>query len=174
MNLEHLVKEARSGNDEAFYQLMRLHKDKLYKVAYAFLRNETDALEAIQEATCRAYLKLSQVKHPAYVSTWLTRIVIHICTDEQRRKKRLILRSTQPETGAGEIIGESDQAAIRLHLEEALAKLAPLYRHVVILKYFEDLTIREIATVLGQPEGTIKTWLHKGLNMLRHYLGKEW
>ncbi|QRG69638.1 sigma-70 family RNA polymerase sigma factor [Brevibacillus choshinensis] len=174
MKLEKLVAEAQRGDDEAFYQLIYLHKDKLYKVAYAFLRNEADSLEAIQEATCRAYLKLSQLRQPEYISTWLTRIVIHVCMDEQKRKKRWILDSSHLDHRERKEPLMSDQAATRLHLEDALARLAPLHRHVIILKYFEDLTIREIAAVLGHPEGTIKTWLHKALGALRNDLGKEW
>jgi RNA polymerase sigma factor (sigma-70 family) len=88
VNLEQLVSSAQQGDDDAFYKLMQTHKEKLYRVAYAFFRNETDALEALQEVTCRAYLKLPKLKQPAYVSTWLTRIMIHVCVDEQKRKKR--------------------------------------------------------------------------------------
>ncbi|MED4751370.1 sigma-70 family RNA polymerase sigma factor [Brevibacillus choshinensis] len=174
MNLEQLVAEAQRGSDDAFYQLLNMHKEKLYKVAYAFLRNETDALEAIQEATCRAYLKLSQIKQPEYISTWLTRIVIHVCMDEQKRKKRWVLHPSHLDAQPEKEPTFSAQSATRLHLEDALERLTPLHRHVIILKYFEDLTIREIATVLGHPEGTIKTWLHKALGALRQDLGKEW
>lgn len=149
MKLEKLVSEAQRGDDDAFYQLIYLHKEKLYKVAYAFLRNEADALEAIQEATCRAYLKLSQLRQPEYIATWLTRIVIHVCMDEQKRKKRWYLI---PSDLDNRVSGEPlliDQSATRLHLEDALSRLTPLHRHVIILKYFEDLTIPEIAEVLG-------------------------
>ncbi|WNC16943.1 sigma-70 family RNA polymerase sigma factor [Brevibacillus brevis] len=174
MNLEQLVKEAQRGDDEAFYQIMSLHKEKLYKVAYAFLRNETDALEAIQETTCRAYLKLTSLKQPAYITTWLTRIVIHLCTDERKRKNRIVLDSSHRETLREGEAWEAERAATRLHLEEALDRLSPLHRRIIILKYFEDWTIREIASVLGHPEGTVKTWLHKALGALRQDLGKEW
>lgn len=170
MNLEQLVREAQQGDDQAFYQLIHMHKERMYRVAYAFLRTEVDALEAIQEATCRAYLKLSTVKQPAYFTTWLTRLLIHLCIDEQKRKKRWVLEATDRES----IDTSVDHPDERILLQTAMERLSPIQRQVIILKYFEDLTIREIASLLGHPEGTIKTWLHKALGALRHDLGKGW
>jgi len=170
VNLEQLVREAQKGDDQAFYQLILMHKERMYRVAYAFLRTEMDALEAIQEATCRAYLKLSAVKEPAYFTTWLTRILIHLCIDEQKRRKRWVLEETDRER----IDAQADHTDERILLQAAMERLSPIQRNVIILKYFEDLTIREIASLLGHPEGTIKTWLHKALGALRHDLGKGW
>lgn len=170
VNLEQLVREAQKGDDQAFYQLILMHKERMYRVAYAFLRTETDALEAIQEATCRAYLKLSAVKEPAYFSTWLTRLLIHLCIDEQKRRKRWILEETDRER----IDPQTDHTDERILLQAAMERLSPIQRNVIILKYFEDLTIREIASLLDHPEGTIKTWLHKALGALRHDLGRGW
>lgn len=174
VNLEQLVSCAKDGDDDAFFQLVSLHKEQLYKIAYAFLRNETDALEAIQEATCRSYLKLARLKQPAYFRTWLTRILIHICLDEQKRRKRIILDPMEEDVQSRASIPMDDQNVERIQIEEALARLNPNYRHIIILKYFEDRTIRDIAEVLGHPEGTIKTWLHKALGALRKDLGKGW
>ncbi|MFD1908181.1 RNA polymerase sigma factor [Paenibacillus rhizoplanae] len=58
----------------------------------------------------------------------------------------------------------------RLDLERAMSRIKPKYRHAVMLKYYQDMTITEIAKVLNKPEGTIKTWLREGLRLLRNYL----
>ncbi|MNI95392.1 ECF RNA polymerase sigma factor SigW [compost metagenome] len=58
----------------------------------------------------------------------------------------------------------------RLDLERAMNRMKPKYRHVVMLKYYQDMTSAEIAKVLNKPEGTIKTWLREGLKQLRNYL----
>lgn len=176
MNLEQLVLQAKRGDDEAFFQAIHLQKEKMYKVAFAFLHNETDALEAIQEATCRSYLKLSRLEQTAYFGTWLTRILIHVCIDEQKRKKRLIvdpIKLSNEQTRGVDTLPH-EESIERIYIEEALSRLTPTYRHIIILKYFEDRTVREIANVLGHPEGTIKTWLHKALVALRKDLGKGW
>ncbi|MGG4494238.1 sigma-70 family RNA polymerase sigma factor [Brevibacillus reuszeri] len=176
MNLEQLVLRATRGDDEAFFEAVSLQKEKLYKVAYAFLHNENDALEAIQEATYRSYLKLSRLEHAAYFSTWLTRILIHVCIDEQKRKKRLLVDPIEVgnEQNRDLDIDLHEQTVERMYIEDALSRLTPAHRHIIILKYFEDRTIREIADVLGHPEGTIKTWLHKALGALRKDLRKGW
>ncbi|MDH6348874.1 MULTISPECIES: sigma-70 family RNA polymerase sigma factor [Brevibacillus] len=174
MNLEQLVRQARQGDDEAFYQLICQQQKQLYSVAYAFLRNEADTLEAIQEATCRSYLRLSLLKEPAHFRTWLTRILIHVCLDELKRKKRFASDWHAGESLAIPFGSQMEQTAEKLVIEEALAKLTPMYRSIILMKYFEDLTIREIASRLGYPEGTVKTWLHKALGALRKDLGKGW
>ncbi|MGZ0052942.1 sigma-70 family RNA polymerase sigma factor [Brevibacillus gelatini] len=174
MNLEQLVSQARQGDDEAFYQLICQQQQQLYSVAYAFLRNELDALEAIQEATCRSYLRLSRLKQPAHFRTWLTRILIHVCLDELKRKKRFAPDFPDADGLTDPNRKQWEHTADKIDIEEALAKLTPVYRSSIILKYFEDLTIREIALRLGHPEGTIKTWLHKALVSLRKELGKGW
>jgi RNA polymerase sigma factor (sigma-70 family) len=160
VNLEELVPAAQQGDDGAFYQLIHNHREKLYKVAYAFLRNETDALEAIQETTCRAYLKLSQIKQPAYFTTWLTRILIHVCIDEQKRKKRWLVDTEERAQAHGSNF--ESHADERFELEEALTRLAPTLRHVIILKYFEDLTIRKIASMLRCGGEGMEGWLFMG------------
>lgn len=174
MNLEQLVGQARQGDDEAFYQLICQQQKQLYSVAYAFLRNEADTLEAIQEATCRSYLRLSRLKEPAHFRTWLTRILIHVCLDELKRQKRVASDWHAGESLAIPIGSQLEQTAEKLVIEEALTKLTPMYRSIILMKYFEDLTIREIASRLGYPEGTVKTWLHKALGALRKDLGKGW
>lgn len=65
-----LIKKAVKGNKEAFYELISLYKEQLYKTAYAYLKNETDALEAIQEVTYRAYKNIKKLKQAHFFLTW--------------------------------------------------------------------------------------------------------
>lgn len=168
--LPELVIRARGGDDGAFLALMTESRDTLLRISLAYLRSEDAALEAIQETTCRAYSKLAKLRKPAYFRTWLIRILLNVCADEQKRRRRQRPSAVLPErsTDAAEL-GEG--AAWRF--EEAIAPLAPKLRQVVILKYAEDMTTRDIAGLLGRPEGTIKTWLNKALVELRKRLGEE-
>jgi RNA polymerase sigma-70 factor (TIGR02954 family) len=161
-----LVISAQKGNDQAFFALMQENKEKLYKIAYSFFKNEEMALEAIQEVTCRAYCKLNRLREPAYFDTWLVRIMLNYCISEQKRQKRLLpqLRNEQAAPGA-----DNDT---RIGIEAAVERLEPRYKQIIILKYFQDFTLSEIARVLGCPDGTVKTWLHKALRLLRQDLGK--
>jgi len=145
-------------------------KNKLFKMAIYYLKNEQDALDAIQETAyrvCKSYKKLKQLE---YIDTWIIRILINICLDElERRKKefRVFEENKNNET----IVYENDFLGIEI--EEALMQIKETYREVVILRYFEDLKVKEIGEVMGVPEGTIKTWLHRGMEELHQLLKEE-
>jgi RNA polymerase sigma-70 factor (TIGR02954 family) len=168
MTLEERVALAKSGDDQAFFELAQEMKGKLFSIAIAYLKEEADAIEAIQESTFRAYLKLHRLKEPRFFHTWFIRILIRVCIDEQKRRKKTFFLDRLPDTLAQDLELEE-----KLHLRMAVDHLPPPYRHIIILKYFEDMTLSEIARLLEKPEGTIKTWLHKALTRLRVHIRKE-
>jgi RNA polymerase sigma-70 factor (TIGR02954 family) len=165
--LHSLVKKAQKGDDTAFYELMQGHKEQLYRIAFSYVKNEADAVEAIQELTFRAYKQLRKLNEPSYFSTWLIRILINYCIDEQRRRKRVVIELTKEESH------HDEELSSKLEMKRVLGKLKANYQHVVILKYLHDLTVPEIAKVLERPEGTIKTWLHKALLEMRTMMERE-
>ncbi|GAB6928531.1 sigma-70 family RNA polymerase sigma factor [Paenibacillus sp. JCM 10914] len=162
-----LARAACKGDEEAFYALVTIHRRRLYQIAYSYLHNEGDALELLQEAVCRAWMKCGKLKQPEAFVPWIIRILIHLCVDEQKRRKRMVPVDHVPNTGAStEMISDS-----KLDLERALGRLKPKYRHVLILKYYQDMTIADIANILECPEGTVKTRIHQGLKLLKHKIG---
>lgn len=151
------------GDEDAFYQLISLHRRKLYGIAYSYLRNEADALEVVQETVCRAWSKCTQLKDPDSFMPWLIRILINCSIDEQKRRRRIT-----PEVSMDTTTGTAEMISVeRMDLEMALEQMKPKYRHVLMLKYYQDMTLTDIAKVLDRPEGTIKTWLHQGLKQIR-------
>jgi RNA polymerase sigma-70 factor (TIGR02954 family) len=174
VDYEYLALAAVKGNEAAFNQLMQEHKIQLYKIAFSYLKNEADALEAIQEVTCRAYVRIGKLKEPRHFSTWLIRILMNYCIDElKKRAKRhahASLLSVEPVSVSGS--DEHDHLQ-RLVLDSVVAQLEEKYQTVIQLKYYHDLTIPEIARTLERPEGTIKTWLGKALAGLRQRLEKD-
>ena len=87
-NMEDLVFKAQRGDDKAFYELISECRSQLYGTALQYLRNESLALEVVQEVTCRAYLRINKLKDPKYFSTWLIRVMINYCLDEIRKQKQ--------------------------------------------------------------------------------------
>lgn len=171
VSIEEHVINAKKGNKTAFYALMDMYKIQLYKIAYRYLKNEEDALEAIQEMTYRAYKNIHKLKQPRYFKTWLTRILINYCLDEQKKKKRVLLTNKDNDfENTNENFQDKDA---RIIINWAIDQLSPNEKKVIILKYLEDYTIKEIACSFKGPEGTIKTWLNRGLSTLRHILKKE-
>ncbi|MFE4711842.1 RNA polymerase sigma factor [Paenibacillus sp. NPDC056722] len=157
------VQTANTGEEEAFMQMVLGQQRLLYGIAYSYLRSEADAFEVLQEATCRAWTKRRSLKDPARFTPWLIRIVINCCNDELKRRKR-VLTVKPAETVSDMMEMKSD---LRLDMEQALDGMKPKYRQVIVLKYYRDMTVTEIAEILDRPEGTIKTWLNKGLKHLR-------
>lgn len=153
------------GQEEMFFAQVAQRQRKLYSIAYSYLRSESDSLEAVQEATCRAWIKRKKLKNPDVFESWLIRIVINCCMDELRRRKRSFPTAEFEERGTEEM-----QSNERIDLERAFERMKPKYRHAVMLKYYQGMTAAEIANVLNKPEGTIKTWLREGLKKLKHEL----
>lgn len=161
------IELVRQGDINAFYSMISPHKSQMYKIAYSYFGNEQDALEAIQETTCRAYNNFHKLKQPEYFKTWLIRILINYCIDERKRMKKSV--SLVEDVS----IRDDEDIDRRLEIRRALQKLTSLSKTIIILKYFEDLTINEIAGIMQKPTGTIKTWLNKALKELRSIIGEE-
>ncbi|WP_181151008.1 sigma-70 family RNA polymerase sigma factor [Paenibacillus sp. PCH8] len=160
-----LIIAAQKGDAEAFAALMELHQSRLYRIAYAYLHNEGDALEAIQESTFRAFRKLKKLKEPSYFGTWLIRILLNYCADERKRKSRY---SHSPVTEVQET-GSWDRPADP-DLAVAVSSLDRDCKPIIIMSYFEGFSLTEVADILEIPTGTVKSRLHRALGQLRDQL----
>ncbi|MEK4520687.1 sigma-70 family RNA polymerase sigma factor [Psychrobacillus sp. FSL W7-1457] len=162
--MEHLVRRAITGDDDAFLQLMQIHRDVLYKTAFIYLKNEHDVLEALQEVTFRAYTKRHQVKEPSFFQTWLVRILLNYCMDTLKKQGNLF--SLNEDVGKEEHSSNQD-------LMLALRELPSAQRELIHLKYFNELKVSEIARRLQIPEGTVKSRLHHTLKKIRVFMGER-
>ena len=161
-----IAKKAIKGDDQAFIQVMQLYKDTLYRTAFAFLKNEHDALEAMQEVTFRAYQKIHTVKEPSYMKTWLVRIMMNYCQDQLKKRKRYSSSEILQEIGFNE-------DTTQLEINEAIASLSIVEQQLIFLKYFQNTKIKEIAELEKIPEGTVKSRLHKALKSLKDFLSEK-
>ncbi|WP_235852096.1 sigma-70 family RNA polymerase sigma factor [Niallia nealsonii] len=164
MENKELARKAIAGDEEAFLTIMHAYKIDLYKTAFAYLHNEGEALEAVQEVTYRAYKNIKKVKKPAYIKTWLLRIMINYCNDVLKRKKKMIM-----DEAIIPLIATMDNYQT-IEIQEAIATLDERSREIITLKYYHGLKIKEIAFMLDCPEGTVKTWLNKALKQLKSNL----
>lgn len=158
--------KAIAGDDEAFLEMMQLHKESLLRTALAFLQNEEDAVEALQEVTYRAYKNIASVKEARFVKTWLIRIMMNYCQDQLKHRKRFTIEDTWVERE-----GLEDRSY--LEMREALSTLSAEEQQLIYLKYFQEVKIKEIAESENIPEGTVKSRLHKTLRTLRAYFNDK-
>ena len=121
-------------------------RGKLYRAALLTLGSETAAVDAVDEAVYKGYLGYRKLREPKYLETWLVRILLNVCRDELRRRKRELAVEELPETA-----GEAFDA---LPLKEAIRRLPAQLRDVIILRYFTGLTLEETAAALALPPRT--------------------
>lgn len=168
---ELIVKKAIKGDDDAFMKLINKCKEQLYRTAYAYVKDEEMALDIVQETVYKAYISINKLKESKYFNTWIIRIAINISIDMHKKKKKLVY--IEEKELLNKVGGETEEIDDRLYLLEAIETIDNKYKDVIILKYFDDLTLNEISRVLDIPIGTAKTYLNKGLVSLRSYMKEE-
>ncbi|MCR8643294.1 sigma-70 family RNA polymerase sigma factor [Paenibacillus sp. N1-5-1-14] len=160
-----LVERAKNGDKDAFQALIHEEKEKLYKMAFVYMRKEEDALEVFQETIYKALTAIGSLKDNAYFSSWLVRILIHTAIATLNKKRRVIPLNQEvleQLVGSGSLKLED-----QIDLLQALEELDEKYKTVLMLRFYKDYTIKQIAAIVECPEGTVKTNLHRGLMLLR-------
>ena len=149
--------------------MSRREVDRAYRLAWAILGNDEEAQDATQDALTVAWQRRGSLRDPGKVDAWLSRILINTCRDQLRRRARNRVRSI--ELGPLPFIADGSQsAASRDELGRALESLTPDQRIVVVLRFWADLTVDDIAERLRVPAGTVKSRLHNSLHALRKVL----
>ena len=162
-----MAKQAIKGNDDAFLSLMLTHREALFRTALAYLKNEGDALEAVQEVTFRAYEKIHTLRKPKYAKTWLIRIMMNYCRDTLHKQKRFVFdEEFMLQHGISEDY-------TYLEVEEALEQLSEEQRELIHMRYLHEIKIKDIAEMTSTPESTVKTRLYKALKSLRSYFEEK-
>lgn len=151
---------------EEFARRVQEMRGRLYRTAYLYLGNESDAMEAVDEAVYQALRGLKKLRQPQYFETWLTRILINECKKELRRRKRFVSGEGLAETASPEMLDH-------LPLQEAIRQLPEELRSVIVLRCFAGYTQAETALTLDIPQGTVATRQRRALELLRLELGEE-
>ncbi|WP_085931688.1 sigma-70 family RNA polymerase sigma factor [Desulfosporosinus meridiei] len=140
------------------------YKENHYRLAFSYVKNVDDALDIMQESIYKAISSKNLIENPNYIKTWFYRIVVNTSLDFLRKRRKIDFVDeevlTSLDFGKADDYGDFD-------LQKALDNLPDKYRTVVILRYFEDLKIEEIAEVLSENVNTVKTRLYKSLEKLR-------
>lgn len=166
------VKRAINGDDRAFEELLFQEEKMLYYKALSYVGKKEDALDAIQETSCKAFLSIGQLQNPEYFSTWLFRILIRECY-RLLKKREQIIPYEENELLKG-LDRKQDKEIESFHLSEALSKLNSSYQTSIILFYYHDLSIQDISEVMEKPIGTVKTYLRRAKKKLKIELERSY
>jgi RNA polymerase sigma-70 factor (ECF subfamily) len=177
-----LIAECLQGNQAAFGDLVRRYQDRLYNTAYRLVGNPEDAQDVVQEAFLSAYQALESFKGDSQFFTWIYRIAVNTAIS-WKRKRRVMLHLGGNAEGEGlDPADESElnrpghaleQAEEERRLHQALNRLSPEHRTVLILKDLEGQKYEAMAELLQVPIGTIRSRLHRARMELRELLRDE-
>lgn len=137
--------------------------EAMYRLAYTYARNEADALDIVQESVYKAIKHASSVKEEMYIKTWLWRIVMNTALDFIRKSKKEIASDTFYEDGKEDSYQDFDTL-------DALNTLTEKEKTIVVLRFFEELKLNEIAEILNENPNTVKTILYRSLKKLKRKL----
>lgn len=169
--MEELVKKAKAGSSEAYYQLFQDVERDIYKMAFIYVNNKEDALDIVQETAYRSFKTIHTLKEPNYFKTWIIRITINSSLD-LLRKNKFILPIKEEQYKQYSPDREQD-LPLSITLNDLINKLDENEKSMVILKYYQEFTFKESAELLDIPLGTAKSILYRALAKLRQDLGKE-
>jgi len=176
-----LVERIQSGRTALFAELIGRYQDRLYNLAYRLTGSHEDAADLSQETFTKALKSISQFRHDARFSTWLTRIMINILNDwkaknRRERDQREGLQDLLQRSQAAEMINRSDpqmkaenQEMVRLFWQ-AVDILDLKYKQVLLLRDIEQLSYEEIAQMLRISSGTVRSRLFRAREELRELL----
>ena len=179
-----LVREAQSGNQAAFAQLVHTYDQTVLRLALRLTGSESDAQDIHQETFLRVYKKLDGFRFECSFATWIYRIVTNVCLDHLRRKQ------ARKKNGGIELSDDDfldnlsddrrgnnpehqllDQE-LNAHILRALERLTPRERLVFDLKHFQGLKLRSVSEILNASEGSVKMTFFRATRKLRFQLGK--
>ncbi|WP_078543106.1 RNA polymerase sigma factor SigW [Litchfieldia alkalitelluris] len=180
--IKNRIKQVKKGDQNAFAEIVELYKDKVYQISYRMVGNSHEAEDISQEAFLRAYINIHSYDINKKFSTWLFRIATNLSIDRLRKKKPDYYLDAEVAGAEGltlysqvaaDVI-QPDEKLESLELQEtiqhAILQLPAKYRSVIVLKYIEELSLKEIGDILDLPVGTVKTRIHRAREALRHQL----
>ena len=159
--------KAKNGDNEAFLELINENKLNIYRVARGILSNEHDIEDAIQNTIIKAYEKINTLKKNEFFRTWLVRILINECNEIIRMNKRVVsINESNHEERYNDCYENID-------LTKAINSLSEELRVTTVLFYFEDMSIKDIASILNIPNGTVRSRLSRARKILREVIGED-
>jgi RNA polymerase sigma-70 factor (ECF subfamily) len=170
-----VIDACQRGDRDAFRLLFETYQEKVYSIAlYYFKGDETSARDVTQQVFLKLITRIVQFRGGAEFTTWLYRLVVNACMDEQRKRRRFLPFGDGLEMSGNHSSGGQDAAYARVEIADnvkaAICELKPKLRLAILLKYVEGMSYEEMAEVLNCSKGTIASRLNRGHKILARRL----
>ena len=159
-----LIAACQSGDRDAFRQIFETYRDRVYSIALRFSGDESAAMDIAQDTFVKLFGAIPQFRGDAALQTWIYRLVVNCCFDHRRRTWRLApLADAVMVTlrASADALGDLLREEVSVNLHEAIERLSPPLRMVVVLRYTEGLSYEEIAEALECTPGTVASRLNR-------------
>lgn len=175
---EELIKDVQTGTLEAFDQLMQRYQEYVFRVAYGFGKSQQNAMDISQNVFLKSYEKLDSYKKRSTFKAWIGRIACNEGINWAKKNRRYISSHEMEEVliNQGSNISQEDELLAKENKAELLKSLLALntkYRLAVVLRYLEEMPIKQISGVLNCSEEVVKNMLHRSLQRLRQNLKQQ-
>ncbi|MTI68211.1 MAG: sigma-70 family RNA polymerase sigma factor [Firmicutes bacterium] len=183
MNDEYLVKEIQRGNSKVFSQLVDNYKNRIYAMAYKFTKDYQETQDLSQEIFIKIYNQIDKFKFKSKVSTWIYRVATNTCLDWKKKKRPNVIEWENMTTGENEAFNDNIQRDLPLEkllkeeyqdrIHNIISNMKDMYKTVIIMYHFNEMSYSEIANVLDVPRKTVETRLYRARRNLKDELKKE-
>ncbi len=166
---ELLFRRAVNGDMDSFIKLLDPIKENLYKVSFMYLQNENDTLDCVHEAIIKAIKSLKTLKNPQYFNAWMTRITINVCKDYIKKNSKVTLVDIR-DFESNLIIEDDKNSFEDYNIITSLDKLSEKERELIVMRYLDDKSLKDISDEINIPLGTVKSRINRTLKKLKMYL----
>ncbi len=180
---EDLLVLSQSGDLDAYARLIERHEGRVFGIVYQYIGEEEEARDITREVFYKAFRSIQRFRGNSKFSSWICRIAINRSIDHLRRKKHIRIDSLDEpvSTGSGEVerefpdtaaspADEAERSELAGRIAEAVQRLSPKLRTVILLREYEGMSIEEIAEVVGVSPGTVKSRIFRARERLRRVL----
>lgn len=172
--MDELIRDAQNGNTDAFEKLIGEHEKRIYNIALRMTGSRDDALDMAQEAMLKMYQNIRSFQGNSAFSTWVYRITVNVCLDELRKRKRKsalslenVFEISDTDFSVEDLAEKSQKDKI---VQEAIMKLEPNFRTVILLRDIQGFSYEETAQILKANMGTIKSRICRARKQLAQLL----
>jgi RNA polymerase sigma-70 factor (ECF subfamily) len=177
MDEQDLIRALKRGDPSGLPQLVVLWGDRLLRSAFLLCGNKTDAEDLVQDTFVEALRSGHRFAGRSSLYTWLHAILLNLARHHHRKRKRLVCDDDLARQDHGALTDDEparqDSDLASASLAEALQRLSESHREVLILRFYEDMKIQDIARQLGLSLGTVKSRLHYAIAQMQKFLPAE-
>jgi len=170
MEVDEMVSKAKSGDKEALVKLIMLRQKEYYKLAYIYMKNKEDSLDALEDMIVILYENIRKLKKEEAFYSWSKTILVNCCKKLLKEKRKVVLIDKLDERLYEPVVNKQEDQIV---LEDKLSKLSPKHQEVIRMRYYLDLDYESISNLLKIPIGTVKSRISIGINKLRESLGGD-